>query len=106
MPPTEQCPLGAENKANIENLGKNLDEFKGDVRRFMEHTTDCLYKLTNCYSQRPTWLIAIIITALVGLCVGLAQYCITTGRKNEPTQNPQPITSTEKGRSQEAIGPP
>ena len=104
MPPTEQCPLGAENKANIENLEKNLDDFKLDVKRYMENTSECLKKLTNHYSQRPTWIVALLITALVGLCVWLIQLNIE--RKYEPFQHPQQKSSQTQDGAEKTPGPP
>ena len=105
MPPTEQCPLGVQNKTNIENLDGELDEFKKDMKVYMQHMDDYVGKLTNHYSQRPSWAIALLITALVGLCVYLAQYAIThQGKKHEPFSNSQQIKTTEKAGPSEAYG--
>jgi len=81
MPPTEQCVLGAENKTNIENIKDDIDEFKADMRRYMESMDKSIEKLTNHYSGRPTWFVATLITVLVGMVVFLAQCSFKQGAK-------------------------
>lgn len=63
MPPTEECVLGAENKARIINLEK-----------LYERMINSVDELTNHYSQRPTRGVLVAITALTGLlgtCIGV-----------------------------------
>ena len=91
MPPTEQCPLGVENKTNIDAMKEDIVEFKADVKRYMEDMNVCVKQLTNHYSQRPSWFVSIVITALVGLCIFLTQHIITQRGKNVATTNTQQI---------------
>jgi len=104
MPQTEQCPLGRENKANIDNVKDEVNEFKGDMKRYMETMNECVSKLTNHYSQRPSWIITMLISALIGLCVFLIQYSIKQGN-NEPSSKAQPFTSTTEARAGETARP-
>lgn len=110
MPPTQQSQAEIQvyrNMERIENVEDEVDEFKRDMKLYMERMDENINKLTNHYSQRPSWLICIFITALVGLCVYLAQYCIThQGRKYEPQTNSQHIEATAEAGSQKAYSPP
>ena len=66
MSETEGCPLGEANKARIINVEKAVVKIEGHIE-----------KLTNHYAKRPRWFVSILITALVGMVVFLAQYIIT-----------------------------
>lgn len=77
MPPTEPCILGTENRTKIDNLKEDVNEFKESVVRYMDRNDQNIAKLTNCYSNRPTWFVSLIITSLVGLVIFLTQYIIT-----------------------------
>jgi hypothetical protein len=73
MPPTQPCALGASNKARVENLEKTVDELKIAV---IVATKD-VHELANHFSQRPTWFVALLITALVSLVLALIQHVVT-----------------------------
>lgn len=77
MPDTEQCPKGLANDARITDLKESLEDFRTEVRADILHINNCIDKLTNHYSARPTWFVSLVITALVGIVVFLAQYIIT-----------------------------
>lgn len=64
MPPTEQCPLGSENKARIDERENICNEFRAEVKRFME-------ALTNHYSKKPSWVMALVILALSNTLTGI-----------------------------------
>ena len=91
MPTTEQCALGAENKTNIKNIKEDVNEFKADMRRYMESMDKSVGKLTNHYSQRPTWFVATLITVLVGMVIFLAQYNYRKGPNVKATNTQQVI---------------
>ena len=72
----DKCVLGAENKTNLENLTKALDEFKVEVRTSVAGISDNIEKLANCWSKRlPLWatflvsglftVIGILVTVIV-----------------------------------------
>lgn len=73
----EKCVLGAENKKDIENLTKALDEFKVEVRADIKYINECVEKITNHYSGKPSWLVLIIITALFSIVSLMGMYIIT-----------------------------
>jgi hypothetical protein len=91
----------------IENVEEEIDEFKRDMKRYLERMDENIEKLTNHYSQRPSWFICLLITALVGLCGILTQYCIThQGREYEPPSHTQQIEKTPETGQEEAYGAP
>ena len=55
------------------------DKFADIDKRFDKTDTklDTIQKNTNHFSRRPSWAISIVITALTGMVVFLAQYIIT-----------------------------
>lgn len=77
MPPTEQCALGAENKANIEGLEKSFIDFRQEIRDDVDEIRKCIVKITNHYSKKPSWAILLTITALTNTLTGLIIYLIT-----------------------------
>lgn len=73
----DKCVLGAENKANIDNLKEALDEFKIEVRTDIKHINQCVEKITNHYSGKPSWLVLIIVSALLSAVSTMGMYIIT-----------------------------
>lgn len=74
MPPDEEgCVLGAENKINLQNLSKALDEFKVEVRTDIKYISDNIEKLANCWSRRlPLWATFLIaaLFSVIGWLIG------------------------------------
>lgn len=66
----DKCPIGAENRANIESLKDALDDFKVEVRTDIKYITICMDKITNHYSKRVSPLITLIISTLASGLVG------------------------------------
>lgn len=66
MPQTESCTLGTENKGRIDNLEQSLARIEKAIE-----------KISNHYSKRPSWFIAIFITALTNAITLLSMYIIT-----------------------------
>lgn len=66
MPPTEECALGAANRARIVNLEKSVDEIRA-----------CMVKLTNHYAKRLSPTTVLLLVALSNLCTGLIIYVLT-----------------------------
>ena len=110
MPPTKQSQAEIQvyrNMERIENVEEEIDEFKKDMKLYMERMDDCVSKLTNHYSQRPSWPVALLVTGLVGLCVYLAQYCIThQGEEYESLRNAQQQSQKTETGQKEAFGSP
>ncbi len=77
MPQTEQCVLGAENRTNIENVKDEMDEFKADMRRYMERMDKNIDKLTNHYSKRAPWSVVLLVSTLSSALVGTVMWIIT-----------------------------
>lgn len=66
MPVTEPCILGTKNETRIDNLEKAVERIADDVD-----------KITNHYSKKPSWFIAILITVLTNAIVVLSAYILT-----------------------------
>lgn len=77
MPPTEQCALGAANKAKIEGLEKMFVDFRDDMRDKTDDIAACVKNLTNHYSKRFSHGTVIALVALTNLLTGLVLYIIT-----------------------------
>lgn len=77
MPSTEQCPMGIENKTNIESIMRELSEFKAEIREDIKEMSVCVTKLTNHYSNRLTWGTTTVITVLSSALVGTMMWIIT-----------------------------
>ena len=73
----KKCVLGAENKTNIENLKETLDEFKVEVRTDIKYINQCVEKITNHYSGKPSWFVLIIVSALLAGVSTMGMYIIT-----------------------------
>ena len=66
MPVTDPCILGAENKVRIDNLEKAVVRIETAIE-----------KISNHYSRKPSWFVAILITILSNAVVILSMYIIT-----------------------------
>ena len=76
MPPTDPCPKGIENTANIKALKETFGDFRTEVRIDIADIRQSITKLVNHYSQRPQWYWVLIASAGVGLITTLATYII------------------------------
>ncbi len=79
MPTTDPCVLGAENAANIKALKETLEDFRTEVRIDIKAIQIGITKLTNHYSERPRWLVVLVITSLASFVCTLATYIIMAG---------------------------
>ena len=73
----DNCVLGAENKTNIDNLKETLDEFKVEVRTDIKYINQCVEKITNHYSGKPSWFVLIVISVLLAGISTMGMYIIT-----------------------------
>jgi len=77
MPETEQCPLGAENKANVQSLKEAFEDFRNEVRADIGEIQKSVLSLTNHYSKRLTWGVTATITALTSALSAAVMWIIT-----------------------------
>ena len=66
MVDSNDCPLGRENRARINNLERIVDD-----------VASCVKELTNHYSQRMSLSLTIFIMALSNTLTGLVVYLVT-----------------------------
>jgi hypothetical protein len=71
MPPTENCALGTSNKTRIDAREKICDEFRLDVKQFMAAIDQRLDELTNHFSKKPTWFIALVLVGLTNILTAI-----------------------------------
>lgn len=76
MPPTEPCPKGAENAANINALKEAFGDFRDEARIDIADIRQSVTRLVNHYSQRPQWYWVLIVSTGVGVITTLATYII------------------------------
>lgn len=77
MPPTEECSLGAANKAKIEGLKDEFTDFRKEVREDVDEIRKCMVQITNDFSHKPTWLITAALIGLTNLVNTLITWVIT-----------------------------
>ena len=61
----DNCPLGRENKTRIKGIEKVVDEMKTTINDRLDLIHSKVSKISDKWSSRPTWIVSLIITALV-----------------------------------------
>jgi len=66
-------------REKVEDLQKDFDDYKKQMNSSLEKINDRLLAIENNLNSRPTWAVAIVISALSTICCGLAVYLFTKG---------------------------
>jgi len=77
MPQTEPCVQGMENKTRINNLVKDMDDFKDTIRAFEADIWKAVNDIKNDLVHRPSWTVTLWITGCTSTTLAMLVYVLT-----------------------------
>ena len=89
--PSNGCAWGRETRIMVDSVEKTLQE----VKKMIHDQGKQINELFNHQSKKPSWFVALVLSALCTLCGTLIVYTVTRGREQLPQSSVIEVMETD-----------